>query len=189
MELPIAHDGNYWTCERYNWEPGDGVNRCRFAAWYNVPSPHARCGEFTHEWRTEGQGTDKRQNYRFTLSTGLNCLRVLAWESPVAGTVTFSWATDGSGLKDSENNPVIVTLEHSRPQRDLARWEFTPKAGGKGNVDGIAVQPRDRLYLVATVPPPHNQHAALTFSTLSVALVKSATGSGTSSRNNLVTND
>jgi hypothetical protein len=88
----------------------------------------------------------------------------------VSGRVKFSWATDGADLKDNENNPVIVTLEHSRPQRELARWEFTPRQGGKGTVEGIEVQPKDRIYLVATVPPPHNQHAALTFSTLNVEL-------------------
>lgn len=171
MELPIAHDGNYWPCERYNWEPGDSVQRCRFAAWYNVPSPHARTGEFIHEWRTEGDGDAKRQRYRFTLSTGLNCLRVLAWESPVAGTVKFSWATDGSDVKDSESNPVIVTLEHSHPQRELAHWEFTPRDGGEGTVDEIAVQPGDRLFLVATVPPPHNQYGVLAFRRLAVGLL------------------
>ncbi len=178
MELPIAHDGNYWPCERYNWEPGDGVNRCRFAAWYNVPSPHARCGEFVHEWRTEGDGDSKRQSYRFTLSTGQNCLRVLAWESPVAGTVRFAWETDGAEVVDSGfhngNNPVIVTLEHSRPQRELVRWDFIPKDGGQGVVEDIEVHPEDRIYFVATVPPPHNQHAALNFRRLSVELMEEA---------------
>ena len=170
MELPIAHDGNYWACERYNWTPGDAVRSCVFGAWYNTPTPHARLGQFRHEWRTEGAGEAKSESYRFTLLTGLNCLRVLAWESPVSGRVKFSWATDGANLKDNENNPVIVTLEHSRPQRELARWEFTPRQGGEGTVEGIEVQPGDRLYLVATVPPPHADHALLTFSTLNVEL-------------------
>jgi hypothetical protein len=152
------------------------VNRCRFAAWYNVPSPHARCGEFVHEWRMEGEGDGKHQSYRFTLSTGMNCLRVLAWESPIAGNVNFAWKTDGSEVIDNGfhngNNPVIVTLEHSRPQRELGRWEFTPKQGGEGTVAGITVGPGDRICLVATVPPPHNQHAVLNFRKLSVELIE-----------------
>lgn len=170
MQLPIAHDGNYWPCERFGWEPGKEVQKCRFGAWYNTPSPSARVGEFIHEWRTDGEGDANQRTYRFTMSTGQNCLRALAWQSPIAGRVKCTWVTDGSEVKDSGNNPVILTLEHSRPQRELARWEITPRKGGEGAVDGIEVRPGDRLYLVATVPPPHTQHGVLTFQTLRIEL-------------------
>ncbi len=172
MELPIARDGDYWPCERFGWEPGSATQRCVYAAPWHSPllTGHSRVGEFAHQWTTEGEGESKRNSYRFRLVTGQNCLRALAWQSPVAGKVAIAFELDPTAVKKGEHNPVILTLEHSRPQRELARWAITPEEGGQGRVDAIEVQPGDRLFLVATVPPPHSQHGALVFSALAVEL-------------------
>ncbi len=174
--LPIAHDGNYWPCERFGWEPGKPLQRCVFAAPWNTPllNAHSRVGQFTHEWTAEGEGEAKRETYRFRMVTGRNCLRVLAWQSPVAGKVALSFELDPTQVSDNERNSVVLTLEHSRPQRELARWELMPKEGGQGQVDGIQVQPGDRLYLVATCPPIHDGHGALVFKKLEVTRVETS---------------
>jgi hypothetical protein len=174
MELPIAHDGTYWPCERFGWEPGSPAQRCLYAAPWNTPSPHARVGYFVHQWATEGEGETQRVTYSFSIMTGQNSLSVLGWQSPVAGKVSLSFELDPSRAKDGEDNPVVLCLEHSRPNRELCRWDVKPKEGGRGQADPVDVLPGDRLWLVATCPPPHTQHGALVFRKLEIQLTEMA---------------
>jgi hypothetical protein len=180
-DFPLAHDGDYWPCERVGWRPGADQQAVNYGAPYHIPGldGNSRVGEFTLRWTNEGEGAAKRQTFGFVMSTGRNALRVLGWQSPVAGKVSVAWEALGvAGLTHAWSAPVQVTLEHSRPRRELGAWTVVPKQGGQGVVEGIEVQPGDRLDLAATVAPNHNNHGTLTFGKLVVTLQELAAGAG-----------
>jgi hypothetical protein len=164
---PAKHDGNYWRAQRYGWDPGATLkNRSLFAPWWNTPSPHARPGFIEDVWTREGDGAAAQNSRRCVLAPGAHGLQVLAWQSPIAGRVRVDFIVEAAGLDD----PITLTVEHSRPFRELFRQVFVPKDGGTGSVDSIEVQPGDRLYLVADSAPGTDK-GALTLSALSVTVV------------------
>jgi hypothetical protein len=61
-------------------------------------------------------------------------LQVLAWQSPVAGKVRVDFSVAASGLED----PITVTIEHSRSGKELFKCEYVPLKGGKGAVETVA---------------------------------------------------
>ncbi|MFA6294335.1 MAG: endo-1,3-alpha-glucanase family glycosylhydrolase [Victivallales bacterium] len=148
--LPLKHDGNYWRPQRYACETvNPSLKRSKFSPWWNTPTPHSRTGEIMDVWAREGEGAEQKVKRTCVLTPGMHGLQVLAWQSPVSGKVRVDFSVAASGLED----PITVTVEHSRSGKELFKCEYVPLKGGKGAVETVDIQPGDRLYLVADSNP------------------------------------
>ncbi len=172
LELPLKRDGQYWLCERFGWYPRQGYTMAKFAPPYNTPANWTPTGEFTWRWtRTESDG--KRHVVpEFVMSTGPYALRVLSWRSPIQGKVKVDVSCLLAANASNPDKPATLSLEHSRPFRNLKGVTFTNKHPFALKMPDIEVERGDRLYLVLSAEPGRARNVPLKFERLSVTLTE-----------------
>ncbi len=164
-DLPLIHDGNYWPCERFSWKPDKDVTRAYFASPYNTPG-----GDFLRTWTVKGEGKDSVVSNQFVMTAGRNSLQVLAWCSPVSGRVTVDLELDPSVAGNIKNEKATLSIEHSKPYRELLKKIFVAGEGLSVRVSDIDVKQGDKLYIVADTSPGNAKQVPVAFKKLSVTL-------------------
>ena len=136
---PVPLDGRYRPCPHNAQDtPYTGIM---------MHSSPYRAEGFTnvHGWIDRQEQSDGSLQVRIRSRRQVDL--ILGWKSPIDGTVSLRVRP---GI--TRERPVDLTVQHSRPLRELATWRVTPDEAEPHRLSEIDVRRGDFLYLVASQP-------------------------------------
>lgn len=145
-ETPVPLDGNYAPLP--NTAP-------RFVPYAGAMSHHseAKHPEFrsAHGWiaRHKDPADD---SWLLQLRTGANISPIIAWESPVDGTVSVALTTASQPPRPQPYGPATLTVQRSNPLETLEECAVNAEHPTGLNIPSVKVKPGDRIYIIGSSP-------------------------------------
>ena len=158
---PIVHDGKYVPCPKSTLRAGYAGHLV-----HHSPYPGAVEGfKSAYGWISRRR-EEKGEPWQLELRSPSQCMLVLGWQSPAEGRVRI----------DAKVAPMVgtgatLTIEHSRPFRQLLLRNFKVGEGGPIALGPIAVRKGDQVYFAAETPSLGGC-TSLVFESLRIALVE-----------------
>ena len=140
---PITHDGEYLPCPK-------STLHARYAGHLVHHSPYPGAVEgFRNAYGWICRKREKEgEPWQLVLRSPSQCMLVLGWQSPVDGHVRVD-----AKVAPMAGTGATLTIEHSRPFRQLLRRTFRAGDGEPIALDSIAVCKGDRVYFAAEAIP------------------------------------